>query len=66
MKKCKFCDHLGHTEKGEKVCTKHLVCLEDLEEHYCSDLEISIDTRHVVFVLLMVFLLVFVVIVSQI
>lgn len=66
MKKCKFCEHIGRTEKGESVCTKKMVCLEDLEEFPCSDLEITIDTKHALFFFLIAVLLVFTIMVSQI
>ena len=44
MKRCKFCEHQGFTEKAEEVCTKHLMYLGDIEHDFeCK--EFSTDLK---------------------
>lgn len=46
MKKCKFCDHQGFTEKGEEVCTKYLLYIgEDKVEQSCKGFEFTLNDK---------------------
>lgn len=46
MRKCKYCNHFGLTETGEKVCYKHLIYLGDNNDDVpCDGVEMSIDVR---------------------
>lgn len=46
MKKCNFCDYLGHTEKGEKICTKHLIYVGDDQEYFpCEGFTFRVDVK---------------------
>ena len=48
MKKCRFCVHRGHTERGEEVCAKFLLCIEDdKEELPCKGYEMTVDAKHI-------------------
>lgn len=50
MKKCKFCNHSGYTEKGEQVCTKYLLYIgEDKEELPCCGFEMTASWEMIVF-----------------
>lgn len=64
MKKCKFCDHYGCTNRGEEVCTKLLLFVGDNKEELpCNDFSFRFDTKHV-FVAILVMILVLLVIIS--
>ena len=51
MKKCIFCDHSCRTERGELVCAKRLLYVEDLEEYPCSDFTIKFSVKEPLMVL---------------
>lgn len=59
MKKCKFCDHFSRTERGEEVCTKFLLYVEEDEiESPCKGFEMTMSPKKaaIVSVLVIVFL----------
>ena len=37
MERCSFCDHCGCTSKGEKVCTKHVIYVNEVDNFKCND-----------------------------
>ena len=43
MKRCKFCDHLCRTDKGERVCSKYLVHLDDDDITECNGFDMDIS-----------------------
>lgn len=44
MKKCRMCDHCGYTNKGEKVCTKRLIYIEDIQGDFqCGDFLVGVQ-----------------------
>lgn len=45
MKKCKCCDHLSHTDRGEAVCSKYLFYVGDEGDLPCVDFEISLNYK---------------------
>ena len=51
MKKCSFCDHSCRTERGELVCAKRLLYVEDLEEYPCSDFSVRFELKETLIVL---------------
>lgn len=49
MKKCKYCDHRGYTERGEEVCTKYLLYIgEDKVELPCKGFEMTMDSKKII------------------
>ena len=49
MKKCKFCNHSGYTEKREQVCTKYLLYVgEDKFEKPCEGFEFNLNNHHLI------------------
>lgn len=46
MRKCRYCDHRGCTERGEEICTKYLLYIrEDQIDQSCKGFEYTLDLK---------------------
>ena len=49
MKRCDFCVHKNCTQRGENVCEKRLIYLDEIKHDFpCEDLELNFNVVPVV------------------
>lgn len=57
MKKCRFCDHRYVSKDGEPICTKHIIYLNEFQEHLqCNDFSIILNERRICVISFVIFI----------